>query len=68
MVDVFLSAAQLGFVTAYIYFIVTSIHAVFSDAFGLKVNRIWFGKGRIKLFCRLDVLRDLCPTVSGKKD
>lgn len=44
MVDVFLSAAQIGFVTAYIYFIITSIQAVVHDAFGYQVDRLWFGK------------------------
>lgn len=44
MVDIFLSIAQIGFVTAYIYFIITSLHSVVFDAFGHDVNRIWFGK------------------------
>ena len=44
MVDIFLSAAQIGFVTAYIYFIITSIQAVVHDAFGYQVDRLWFGK------------------------
>lgn len=44
MVDVFLSVAQIGFVTAYVYFIITSIHAVVLDSSGHDVSRIWFGK------------------------
>ena len=44
MVDIFLSLAQIGFVTAYIYFIITSLHSVMLDAFGIEVSRIWFGK------------------------
>jgi len=36
--------AQIGFVTAYIYFIITSLHSVMLDAFGIEVSRIWFGK------------------------
>jgi amino acid permease len=34
LVDVFLSTAQLGFVTAYIYFIMTSLSQVIQDSFG----------------------------------
>lgn len=44
MVDVFLSVAQIGFVTAYIYFIVTSLHSVMIDAFNIEIDKIWFGK------------------------
>jgi amino acid permease len=44
MVDIFLSAAQLGFVTAYIYFIITSLSQVIKDSFGEDVDYRWFGK------------------------
>ena len=45
LVDVFLTLAQLGFVTAYIYFIVTSLHDVVFDLTNPNYDtpRIWFG-------------------------
>jgi len=45
LVDVFLTLAQLGFVTAYIYFIVTSLHDVVYDLTtpNYDTPRIWFG-------------------------
>lgn len=44
LVDVFLTLAQLGFVTAYIYFIITSLHDVVLDLANYDCPRIWFGK------------------------
>jgi amino acid permease len=43
LVDVFLSTAQLGFVTAYIYFIMTSLSQVIQDSFGQQIDYRWFG-------------------------
>ncbi|CDW90768.1 UNKNOWN [Stylonychia lemnae] len=44
MVDIFLSLSQIGFVTAYIYFITTSLKSVYDEAKGdgSDVSVIWF--------------------------
>jgi len=49
LVDVFLSTAQLGFVTAYIYFIMTSLSQVIQDSFGQQIDYRWFGKCYLRL-------------------
>jgi hypothetical protein len=46
LVDVFLTLAQIGFVTAYVYFIITSLHDVVYDLTDPHYDtpKIWFGK------------------------
>jgi solute carrier family 36 (proton-coupled amino acid transporter) len=44
MVDVLLSLSQIGFVTAYIYFITSQLKSVADDISGDDVSVIWFGK------------------------
>ena len=69
MVDIFLSAAQLGFVTAYIYFIITSLSQVIKDSFGPEIDYRWFGtsKIRLKLF-RNPLFCHLCPPLPREED
>ena len=59
MVDIFLSLAQIGFVTAYIYFIVSSLHSVVLDGFGHDVNRIWFGVLCFVIYAPLCLVRKI---------
>ena len=69
MVDIFLSLAQIGFVTAYIYFIVSSLHDVVKDAFSYDLNRIWFGNFELSLMLyRSPMLRHKCTTLPCEKD
>ena len=68
MVDVFLSLAQIGFVTAYIYFIITSLHSVVKEAFNYEVNRVWFGKVLFIFNFRTAVLYYLCTSLSCPQD
>jgi len=56
LVDIFLSLCQIGFVTAYIYFITTSLKSVYDEAKGdgSDISVIWFGKDSIlKYSCYL---------------
>jgi proton-coupled amino acid transporter len=59
MVDIFLSLAQLGFVTAYIYFIITSLHSVIQDSTGYDANKIWFGLLCFLIYAPLCLVRKI---------
>lgn len=59
LVDFMLATSQIGFCTAYVYFICSNLQSLFLNAFNFEISQWWLGVGCIVVYAPLCFVRKI---------